>query len=312
MGKIGFLAPPVGVAGAAHNQSRSGKALRVTVRGMLAISIVSTFGVLSAPGAVAAQTITASQELANAQGNVSAGGIDGATTWDSKFLAQTFTVTTSGPITRIDLLIATDAPLPTSATATVALLAVDGSGVPVGSALSSDSTSVDSLPRWDGSLNYPWTVFSFDSPVAAESGDQFAIQVTTDWAKGAGSQNGVYVLGANPGSVYADGGFFLKFSGGNATPTTYGLLNADATFRVYVGYPDVDASQIPPPVLQQVGLLPGQRCADLVAPELNWAEVSSGGWSQSWAEWAVPTTGGFVCSRELFYDSSRSRWAVRG
>jgi len=72
-----------------------------------------------------------------------------------------------------------------------------------------------------------------------------------------------------------------------------------------------DPEQAPPPILQQVGLLPGQRCADLDIPELNWAGVTSGGWGQSWAEWAVPVTGGPVCVRELFYDSPRSQWAVR-
>jgi len=72
-----------------------------------------------------------------------------------------------------------------------------------------------------------------------------------------------------------------------------------------------DPSQAPQPILQQVGLMPGQRCSDVDESELNWAGVTGGGWNQSWAEWAVPVTGGPVCVRKLFYDSPRSRWAVR-
>ena len=72
-----------------------------------------------------------------------------------------------------------------------------------------------------------------------------------------------------------------------------------------------DPGQAPPPIIQQVGLLPGQGCGDVDIPSLNWAGVGSGGWGQSWAEWAVPFTGGAVCTRELYYDSPRSRWAVR-
>lgn len=72
-----------------------------------------------------------------------------------------------------------------------------------------------------------------------------------------------------------------------------------------------DPAQAPPPIIQQVGRLPSQQCSDLAIPSLDWAGVSPGGWTESWAEWAVPVTGGPVCTRELFYDSPRSRWAVR-
>ena len=74
----------------------------------------------------------------------------------------------------------------------------------------------------------------------------------------------------------------------------------------------VGTSLAPAPLLQQVGRLPGQECSDLDIPELNWSGVGGGGWSASWAEWAIPLTGGPVCVRELYYDPNLSRWAVRG
>ena len=104
----------------------------------------------------------------------------------------------------------------------------------------------------------------------------------------------------------------------SGSTTSFSSMNAGArSFLIARSFdPTADpsasnADQSPPVVLQQTGVLPGQRCEDLVAPELNWAGVSSGGWGQSWAEWAVPITGGAVCVRELFYDAPRSRWAVR-
>lgn len=104
--------------------------------------------------------------------------------------------------------------------------------------------------------------------------------------------------------------FLLDAADGNMDSCTT-INGRDTNFVIARSFtPTGDASQIPPPVLQQLGLLPGHRCADVVAPELNWAGVPSGGWSQSWAEWAVPVTGGPVCVREMYYDPRVSRWTV--
>jgi hypothetical protein len=65
----------------------------------------------------------------------------------------------------------------------------------------------------------------------------------------------------------------------------------------------------PPDVMQQVGRGPQDRCTELTIPALDWSGAT-GGWAPSWAEWAVPTSGGLVCTRTLYYVSS-GVWAVR-
>lgn len=67
----------------------------------------------------------------------------------------------------------------------------------------------------------------------------------------------------------------------------------------------------PPNVLQQVGRASGEHdCTDVNDAHLNWAGVSSGGWTPSWAMWAVPVTGGWVCNRTLYYNAVTQRWDI--
>jgi hypothetical protein len=65
----------------------------------------------------------------------------------------------------------------------------------------------------------------------------------------------------------------------------------------------------PPDVVQQVGRGAQERCTGLTIPALDWSGAA-GGWAPSWAEWAVPTSGGLVCTRTLYYVRS-GVWAVR-
>lgn len=55
-----------------------------------------------------------------------------------------------------------------------------------------------------------------------------------------------------------------------------------------------------PDVVQQIGRKATSNCAAVDIPELDWAGVE-GGWTESWAEWAVPSSGGFVCTRTLHH-----------
>ena len=69
-------------------------------------------------------------------------------------------------------------------------------------------------------------------------------------------------------------------------------------------------SSAPDPIVQQFGRPVSGTC-DAAAPEsLNWAGVASGGWGESWAQWANGGVGGAVCTRTLIYSESRVSWVV--
>ena len=64
--------------------------------------------------------------------------------------------------------------------------------------------------------------------------------------------------------------------------------------------PEPVTQSSPRDVLQQVGGLDG-GCETVDDSALNWAGVHSGGWHESWAQWANGGLGGAVCSRTLTY-----------
>jgi len=69
-------------------------------------------------------------------------------------------------------------------------------------------------------------------------------------------------------------------------------------------------SSAPTPIVQQFGK-PSTGSCDAAAPTtLNWAGVASGGWGESWAQWANGGAGGAVCTRTLTYSESQSVWIV--
>lgn len=92
-----------------------------------------------------------------------------------------------------------------------------------------------------------------------------------------GGAGGSGVAGSmgNPGSA---GGVVLTFS---ATPTPPATPGEDQT---------------PPPVLLQIGRLPGTDCPS--------------GWNPSWASWAQTVTGGPVCTQTAVY--LRGSWVIEG
>lgn len=71
------------------------------------------------------------------------------------------------------------------------------------------------------------------------------------------------------------------------------------------------AGSAPAPVVQEFGTPASGTCDAAASEDLNWAGVTSGGWSTSWAEWMNGGTGGAVCTRTLFYDTQASAWSVR-
>ena len=82
--------------------------------------------------------------------------------------------------------------------------------------------------------------------------------------------------------------------------------NTLATFTVT--YPVTGG---PAPHIQQFGK-PATGTCDEAQPEgLNWGGASSGGWSESWAQWANEGQGGPVCTRILAYNNSTATWQVQ-
>jgi hypothetical protein len=95
----------------------------------------------------------------------------------------------------------------------------------------------------------------------------------------------------------------------------YGVVvtREDGTYSnlVRVAVPTYDNRTPPPDLLQEVGLPSSGTCDAIDDKALNWGGVPSGGWTKSWAQWAVPVTGGGVCVRTLFFNTHTYMWDVR-
>ena len=68
--------------------------------------------------------------------------------------------------------------------------------------------------------------------------------------------------------------------------------------------------QGPPPVLQQVPIPESGSCLNVDDTRYNWGGADSGGWGQSWAQWANAGAGGPICTRTLVYNSGFGIWVV--
>jgi hypothetical protein len=69
-------------------------------------------------------------------------------------------------------------------------------------------------------------------------------------------------------------------------------------------------SDEPPSLIQQFGKPASGTCNAAASTSLNWSNVASGGWSESWAQWVNNGNGGAVCTRTLVYSTAQSRWIV--
>lgn len=67
---------------------------------------------------------------------------------------------------------------------------------------------------------------------------------------------------------------------------------------------------IPAPIVQQFAKPVAGTCDAAQPSGLDWSGVTSGGWSESWAEWANAGQGGKVCTRMLEYSSALGRWVI--
>ena len=99
------------------------------------------------------------------------------------------------------------------------------------------------------------------------------------------------------------------------TGESFSLSSAEGVFKVsYVQAPisvESEGESAPAPVLQQFPV-PATGTCDEAQPEgLNWGGASSGGWGESWAQWANEGRGAPVCTRTIAYNNSTATWQVR-
>lgn len=70
------------------------------------------------------------------------------------------------------------------------------------------------------------------------------------------------------------------------------------------------SSATPTPVIQQFGKPISGACDSSAPASLDWADVASGGWSESWAQWVNGGRGGAVCTRTLTYSNALRSWTT--
>jgi len=108
----------------------------------------------------------------------------------------------------------------------------------------------------------------------------------------------------NLGGYSATAGFDLVTGMGVPNFSTLATLLIEAQTVAY-------DPQGPDPVLQQVPIPTSGSCADVDDSKYNWGGAGSGGWGESWAQWADAGQGGPVCTRTLIYNSSFGIWVVQ-
>lgn len=206
-------------------------------------------------------------------------------------VAQVVTPGISGALTTVDLLLSRDNAV--RADLSLGIYRTTG-GLPTGTAL---ATSVKTYGQIDPGR--AWVTFNFlDAPLVS-AGTQFALVLSTAEA---------------PGNTYlwAVQGTANAYSGGAAS---WNYLNSGWTFgnfttafRTYVTMANSGAT--PPPVIQQFGMPSSGTCDADALIVLNWGGAGSGGWGNSWAQWANGGKGGPVCTRTLVYSNVLSHWIV--
>jgi hypothetical protein len=217
-------------------------------------------------------------------------------TSSNQWFSQTFTAGLSGVLSRVDVGLAKNGN-PTSVQ--VSIRGVNGSGAPVAPDLASETVLASGMSsRANGQ---PATTVVFSSPVNVVANTQYAIYVSSC----SGCSNGTATV-----SWRAAGN---SYAGGDGTwynnPNLSGISFWFATYVSNASIAPVVGST-PPDVLQHVGLPMSGNCADVDDSTLNWAGVSTGGWTPSWAQWMNDGSGGAICGRTLYYAPS-GRWAVR-
>ena len=125
----------------------------------------------------------------------------------------------------------------------------------------------------------------------------------------AGSASTFSSMGMNPsitfvvGTVSAD--IYTDRAGRVSTVATYSSSGGGGGSGGSSNSSSTSAGNSGPTSILQQFARPATGTCDAAQPEgLNWAGVASGGWSESWAQWANGGQGGTVCTRMLEYVNS--------
>jgi alpha-tubulin suppressor-like RCC1 family protein len=156
-----------------------------------------------------------------------------------------------------------------------------------------------------------------DRPVPVSGGIRFAqVSGGTQATCGIDLSGGAYCWGSNQYGKLGDGTTTSRSVPGpvlNPNGTGQLVLASVAlgeSFAIGIA-PLSSGGDVPPDVLQQVGLLPGGSCSSVADALLNWGGASSGSWGQSWAQWPNEGRGGPVCTRTLAYSNIFGHWFSR-
>lgn len=228
-----------------------------------------------------------------------------------QYPGQVFTAGITGELTRIDLYL-TYTGTPTNPINFAVSASDPTTGEPVGSVLASASRlsanqAGGTVPIDTGSAPAP-TQIVFGSPASITAGSRYVVIASS-------AENGFYSnyysLWFNSAGSYSGGNMVWE----NQSGWQRNLFN-DAGFTTYViaggsssAGGETSTSVTPLDILQQVSM-PAGGCAHAVHSELNWSGVDTGGWSESWAEWANDGEGGSVCTRTLHLDEASNSWVV--
>ena len=125
----------------------------------------------------------------------------------------------------------------------------------------------------------------------------------------AGSASTFSSMGMNPsitfvvGTVSAD--IYTDLAGRVSTVATYSSSGGGGGSGGSSNSSSTSAGNSGPTSILQQFAKPATGTCDAAQPEgLNWAGVASGGWGESWAQWANGGRGGTVCTRMLEYVNS--------
>ena len=160
---------------------------------------------------------------------------------------------------------------------------------------------------------FTWNGTSFTSvSVAGEVNDTFTLVNNGSTAGSLQNDTGT----ARRGSTNCTGGGFPACDSQASsthvfTVTQTGRLGVHGNVSQLLGYITItssssssSSSSLPAPLMQQFAK-PATGTCDAAQPTgLNWSGVASGGWGESWAQWANGGRGGSVCTRILEYVNS--------